>query len=147
MPDTPSQSSDSPIEETPGRVDVALAIPIRDARVLVTRRAEGLHLAGYWEFPGGKVEAGEDPAASARRELEEETGLRAGELDPLVVVVHDYREMPLRFHVFVAQEPTGEVRMDGPRDFAWKSYSELAALEMPDANRQMVRALRWRLPR
>jgi len=132
-------------EETPGRVDIALAIPLRAERVLVARRAQGLHLAGYWEFPGGRVETGETPADAACRELAEETGLRARALEPLVVVVHDYAELPLRFHVFLARDPQGDVRIDGPREFAWKTPAELAELQMPEANRQMLRALRWRL--
>ncbi len=68
-------------------LDVALAIPILDGKLLVTRRAAGSHLEGAWEFPGGKVEAGEEPATAAGRELEEETGLVAGDLEPLLVLV------------------------------------------------------------
>jgi 8-oxo-dGTP diphosphatase len=132
-----------PLEETPERVDVALAIPLRDGKLLVARRPRGVHLEGYWEFPGGKIEQGEEPATAARRELEEETGLSACELEPLVIVVHDYREMPLRFHVFLARDARGEPKPD--REWAWKSYAELQRLEMPEANRQMLRALRWRL--
>ena len=134
------------MRETPGRVDVALAIPVRDGRLLVARRGAGLHLAGAWEFPGGKVEAGERPAEAARRELLEETGLAAAELEPLGLFVHDYAEMPLRFHVFLARDPQGEPRLDGAREHAWKTLAELRELQMPDANRQMIRALRWRLP-
>jgi 8-oxo-dGTP diphosphatase len=133
--------------ETPGRVDVALAIPLRGTRLLVARRAEGLHLAGHWEFPGGKIEAGEEPAEAARRELLEETGLVARSLEPLAVFVHDYAELPLRFHVFLAREPEGEVRMDSHREFAWRDYDEVRELRMPEANRRIVGALRWRLPR
>jgi 8-oxo-dGTP diphosphatase len=124
---------------------VALAIPTRDARFLVARRQDGLHLAGYWEFPGGKIDAGEDPADAARRELREETGLHATEIDPLVVVVHDYADRPLRFHVFLARTPDGEPRMDTEREWGWKTLAELETLEMPEANRQMIRALRWRV--
>ena len=133
------------IEETPGRIDIALAIPVRDGKVLVARRGEGLHLAGHWEFPGGKVEAGETPAEAARRELSEETGLHSPELEPLVVVVHDYAELPLRFHVFLAREWDGEPRMNGPRELVWMELEELQAIRMPEANRLMLRALSWRL--
>ncbi len=134
-----------PLKETENRVDIALVIPHRNALFLVARRAEGLHLAGTWEFPGGKIEPGERPVDAARRELAEETGLTDAELEPLVVVVHDYAEAPLRFHVFVARDPVGAVTMDAQREHAWLSLEELLSLEMPEANRQMLRALRWRV--
>ena len=136
---------DHGFQETPGRIDIALAIPMRGDRLLVARRAEGAHLGGFWEFPGGKMEAGEDPAGAAARELAEETGLTATALEPLMVLVHDYTEMPLRFHVFLARDPDGDVIMDGAREFAWKTYSEARDLEMPPANKQMLSALRWRM--
>ena len=133
------------LEETPGRIDIALAIPVRDDRVLIARRGEGLHLAGYWEFPGGKIKAGETPAEAARRELTEETGLCATQLEPLVVVVHDYAELPLRFHVFLARSCEGGPAIGGPRELAWVGLEELGEIRMPEANRQMLRSLRWRL--
>ncbi len=112
--------------------------------MLVARRGAGTHLAGSWEFPGGKIEAQEPPAQAARRELREETGLVAGELEPVGVFVHDDPERSLRFHVFVAREPAGEVRIDG-REWGWMSRAELAALEMPEANGPIVRALMERI--
>jgi len=130
--------------ETPGRIDIALVVACRERRFLVARRSGEVHLAGYWEFPGGKIEPGEEPAEAARRELEEETGLLAPSLEPLVVVVHDYVDRPLRFHVFLSREPQGEVRLDEDREWGWKTRDELERLEMPEANRQMLRALRWR---
>ena len=129
------------------RIDVGLAIPLRDGKTLVARRPAATHLGGFWEFPGGKVASGEEPADTARRELAEETGLQAATLDPLLVVVHDYDDRPLRLHVFVAAVPSGPVCMDAAREFAWVGYEELLELRMPEANRQMVRALGWRLGR
>jgi 8-oxo-dGTP diphosphatase len=142
---TAPPDGDAPRRETGERIEVALAIPARGSRVLVARRAGPVHLSGTWEFPGGKVRAGEAPAAAARRELHEETGLVAGPLEPLVVLVHDYDGRALRLHVFLAREPAGELRDDPPREFSWKSQDELGRLEMPEANRPMLRALRWRL--
>lgn len=133
-------------EETSDRIDIALAIPVRDDRVLVARRSADQHLGGLWEFPGGRIDAGEEPAAAARREMAEETSLRAGRLEPLVVLVHDYADRPLRFHVFLIRDPEGEVSMDRPREWAWKDLGELDDLKMPEANRPMLRALKWRLP-
>ena len=135
--------SDAPFDETPDRVDIALAIPLRDGKLLVGQREAGTHLAGLWAFPGGKVEPGEGSEAAARRELLEETGLTAPTLEPLTIVVHDYREAPLRLHVFLARDPRGEP--DASRGWVWRRPKELRAPEMPDANRQILRALRWRM--
>jgi len=127
--------------ETRDRIDIALAIPVRESRVLVGLRPRGGHLAGFWEFPGGRVEPGEEPSRAARRELAEETGMTAADLEPLVLVVHDYADRPLRFHVFLARDPAGRPR----GEWVWKTPAELRELEMPEANRPMLRALRWRL--
>lgn len=137
-------SDDERRAETSERVEVALAIPMRQGKLLVSRRAQGSHLAGHWEFPGGKIESGEEPVAAAQRELEEETGLRAGKLEPLVLLVHDYADRALRFHVFVTRDSQGQVSEDGTQRWVWKSLAEIEELKMPEANRQVLRALRWR---
>lgn len=118
---------------------------MRDGKIFAARRPVDSVLGGLWEFPGGKIDPGEEPGAAARRELEEETGLRAGRIEPLVVVVHDYTEMPLRFHVFLAREVEGSVSMDRSREWSWNDLEELQALKMPPANRSILRALRWRI--
>jgi len=128
-----------------GATDVALAVATRGGRALVARRAAGTHLAGAWEFPGGKLVPGETPPDGARRELLEETRLEADALEPLGLFVYEYPDRSLRFHVFLAREPRGDVRLDGEREWAWKSWEELSALEMPPANAPIVSALRWRL--
>jgi 8-oxo-dGTP diphosphatase len=73
-------------------VIVAAGILIEDGKVLLSRRKQGTHLAGLWEFPGGKTEAGEDPRAALMRELEEELGIttRIGEI--VDVTFHRYEE-------------------------------------------------------
>jgi 8-oxo-dGTP diphosphatase len=123
-----------------------LAIVVRGGLILVARRAEAQHLPGAWEFPGGRIEEGEEPADAALRELREETGLAAASATSLLVFVHDYPERRLRFHAFVVTDATGEVATDGGRDFAWVAPSSLEGLAMPEANRAILRALRWRLP-
>ena len=63
--------------------EVALAVPTRGGRVLVGKRPIGGHLPGEWEFPGGRINPGESAETAARRELTEETGLTAADLEPL----------------------------------------------------------------
>lgn len=127
------------------RLDIALAIVVREGRLLVARRSGDQHLAGAWEFPGGKIDDGEEPEAAALRELREETGLTADSAAPLLVFVHDYPDRRLRFHAFVVTSASGDVVLDGDRSFQWVQPSSLDELTMPDANRAILHALRWRL--
>ena len=127
------------------RIAIALVLALRDGRVLVARRGENAeHLPGAWEFPGGKIEDGETPEEAARRELAEETGLVAARVEPLTTAVFDYPDRRLRFHAYVATGFMGEPAVDGVREWGWKTFEELARLEMPPANVPIVRALRWR---
>jgi 8-oxo-dGTP diphosphatase len=71
---------------------VVAAILVEQGKVLLTQRKAGTHLAGLWEFPGGKVEAGEDPRAALRRELGEEIGIDARIGDIVEVTFHRYEE-------------------------------------------------------
>jgi 8-oxo-dGTP diphosphatase len=123
-------------------IEVALVVPVVDERVLVACRPAGSHLEGLWEFPGGKITEGEEPSAGARRELLEETGLVADTLEPLLVVVHEYVEYPVRLHVFLARSTSGEA----PPRWVWKTLAEIGELPMPPANERILTALCWRLP-
>jgi len=121
-------------------------VVVRDGRVLVARRDPEAHQGGKWEFPGGKLRAGESAERAARRELAEETGLLSASLRPLATLVHDYADRPLRFHVFLAAEPRGEVRIEGGRQWSWQRPTDLATLDMPEANRAILRAIRGDIP-
>lgn len=112
--------------------------------MLVARRADDAHQGGTWEFPGGKVGDGEDPLAASLRELAEETGLIATAADPLLVFVYDYPDRRLRFHAFLVADVRGEVKVDGGRAWDWVEVGSLHELAMPEANRAILRALRWR---
>ena len=118
---------------------------LRGRSILVARRAPEAHLGNTWEFPGGKVEPGEEPLAAALRELREETGLDAHDAESLLVFVHDYPDRRLRFHAFLVKETAGAVVIDGARPWDWVDASSLDELPMPEANRAILRALRWRL--
>src|SRR3954452_18564318 len=83
------------------RLIVTAAVIERDGRFLVTRRLQGVHLEGYWEFPGGKCEPGESLAECLRRELIEELGTDATIGVELLGVTHDYPERIIELH-FIA---------------------------------------------
>ncbi len=123
------------------RLEIALAVPLRDGAVLLARRRSDAHQGALWEFPGGKLETGESPAEAAARELSEETGLRAARLQSLLKLEHDYPDRTVRLHVFLAFDCAGELSIDGGREHAWVEASELATFEMPAANRPIVEAV------
>lgn len=119
---------------------VQAAIIERDGRFLLTRRLRGTHLAGLWEFPGGKCEPGESAEACLVRELAEELGVtaRVGEL--VLDTVHAYPERTV--HLFfrrcdIAGEPAARLN----QEMRWTSREELGRLEFPEADRELIRLL------
>jgi len=123
-------------------VEVAAGV-LRDAegRVLVSRRPAGLHLAGLWEFPGGKIEPGEAPADALARELAEELDVRIGPSRPLVSVRHEYPDQIVRLHLFEIHSFEGTPRGVEGQPLRWVPVDELASLEMPAADRPLIRLL------
>jgi 8-oxo-dGTP diphosphatase len=122
-------------------IDVAAGIVLRGERVLVTRRLAGSHLGGLWEFPGGKIEPGETPAAALRRELAEElgVGVRVGPL--WGILSHRYPERDVRLHVLFAWIARGEPRPVASEELRWATPVELVELPFPGADRPVLRAL------
>jgi A/G-specific adenine glycosylase len=118
-------------------VRASVVVLERAGRWLVQRRAPGKLLGGLWEFPGGRIEPGESPEQAARRELREETGLRAGPLRSRGVVRHAYSHFTVELHVFEGR-PVGHVRVRNRAGRRWARPAELRRLPIPKATEKIV---------
>lgn len=108
------------------RIDVAVAVVMRpDGTVLWGSRPEGKPYAGYWEFPGGKVEPGETVWQALVRELREELGITALEGGPWFVIEHDYEHALVRLHLYRVWAFEGEPQSLEGQTFAWDSLQPL----------------------
>ena len=120
---------------------VVLAAVIElDGAFLLTRRLKGTHLAGTWEFPGGKCEPGETHEACLRRELEEELGVVARVDEEIFTVTHAYAERTVELH-FRRCTLTSEPRPILGQEMRWVQRAELQTLEFPEADRELIALL------
>lgn len=125
------------------RVHVAAAVIRRgDGRILIARRAETQHQGGLWEFPGGKVEAGETVACALRRELREELGIEVTRSRPLIKVSHDYPDKQVLLDVLEVDAFEGEPHGAEGQPLAWVLPKELAEHAFPEANKPIIAAAR-----
>jgi 8-oxo-dGTP diphosphatase len=121
---------------------VAAAVIDGAGRVLIAQRPQGKHLAGGWEFPGGKLEPGEDRRAGLARELREEIGIDIGTPRPLLRLRHTYPSGEVLLDMWVVRAYAGQPRgLDG-QALRWVSHDELSATELLPADEPIVAALR-----
>lgn len=112
--------------------DVAVGVLIDpQGRFLLTSRPPGKVYAGYWEFPGGKVEAGESVAQALRRELQEEIGVTVGAVHPWREQVVDYPHALVRLHFCKVFDWSGELHMHEGQQFAWQTLPVTVAPILP----------------
>jgi mutator protein MutT len=121
-------------------VVVAAAIVEREGRFLLTRRLKGTHLAGTWEFPGGKCEPGESLEACLSRELMEELGVTCAAGPRILVTRHAYPERTVELHFFSTRLHGDPVPQLG-QEMRWASREELGTLRFPDADRELIERL------
>ncbi|HEX7438034.1 MAG TPA: NUDIX domain-containing protein [Caldimonas sp.] len=118
----------------PGRtpVDVAVGVLIdREGRFLLSSRPSGKVYAGYWEFPGGKLEAGESVEAALRRELHEELGITIGAVQPWKIELVDYAHACVRLHFCKVREWQGAFEMREGQQMAWQTLPVEVAPVLP----------------
>jgi len=121
-------------------VEVVAAVVERDGRYLITRRLEGTHLAGLWEFPGGKMLPGEKPEDALRRELQEELGVEAEVGELIETVEWTYPEKSVRllfFRCALRGEPCPQER----QEISWVEAAQLQEYQFPAADLRLIERL------
>jgi len=124
---------------------IAGALSDRQGRVLIAQRPRGRHMAGRWEFPGGKLAFGEDSYDGLRRELAEELGVIVREARPLIRLRHDYPDRRVLLDVWQVTAYDGEPKSLESQALTWARPDELPSHDLLEADRAIVTALR--LPR
>ena len=119
---------------------VSAAIVERDGRFLITRRQKGVHLEGYWEFPGGKCEAGESMEACVGRELREELDVDVQVGEEILKTSHVYPTQTVELH-FLSCRLLGEPRPQVGQEMQWASREELPRLAFPPADSALIQVL------
>ena len=118
----------------------AVALIDSDGRVLLAERPEGKIFAGYWEFPGGKIETGETPEAALVRELDEELGVDTKDscLAPLGFVSHPYDTYHMVLLLYVCRKWSGRPQPKEGGQLKWVAPARLRDFEMPPANKELI---------
>ena len=122
-------------------ITVVAAIIRRTSKILITRRFHNVHLPGYWEFPGGKVEANESLEAALEREIREELGLTIRVDDEYFRVEHTYPSRSVRLHFFNCSVLDGEAKPLQVADMRWVEAGELHQFQFPPADEELIKRL------
>ena len=122
-------------------VEVAAGLILHNGRYLIAKRRRGVHLAGLWEFPGGKREEGETLEECLQRELFEELSIRIAMPVPFQIITHEYSEKTVELHFFRCAIEEGEATPVDCADIRWVYPYELAQYQFPPADRPVIEAL------
>lgn len=138
------QTDGKGVGDRPLLLAVACALVDEDGRVLISRRPEGKPLAGYWEFPGGKIEPGESPETALIRELMEELGVTVCRpcLAPLTFVSHAYETYHVLMPVYISRRWTGDVEAREGQALAWAAGARLRDYPFLPSNQPLLAVLR-----
>lgn len=130
---------------SPPRIVVTAAVVRRDDAFLVTRRQRGVHLEGYWEFPGGKCDPGESFEGCLRREMREELDVDVLVGREVLATAHAYPERIVELH-FMECDLIGEPRPLLGQEMRWVGRGDLRTLEFPPADAELLDLLEHLLP-
>ncbi len=126
------------------QVRVAVAVIYNKSRdkVLISRRKKGQHLAGLWEFPGGKIEADENTQSALYREIFEELGIEINKAEPLKTISYQYPDKNVLLDVWSVYEWTGQPKGMENQHIEWTYIKDLDKHDFPDANKFIIKAIK-----
>ena len=129
------------MEEERKSIEVVAAVIMEQQRVFATQRGYG-EWQGWWEFPGGKLEAGESPEAALRREILEELATHVEVGERLCTVAHDYPNFHLTMHCYLCRVVAGNLSLLEHNDSRWLNLSELEEVQWLPADVEVVELLK-----
>ncbi|MBQ7212049.1 MAG: (deoxy)nucleoside triphosphate pyrophosphohydrolase [Muribaculaceae bacterium] len=127
-------------------IEVVAAVIVSDGKILATQRADA-DQAGKWEFPGGKIEAGETLSDALRREIREELNMDIKVGECITTVFYDYADFSLVMHCFFASPVSAGMALNEHLSAKWLSPEELDSVDWLDADRRLLQLLRLSLSR
>ena len=122
-------------------ISVAAGLIFRSGKLLITQRPSGSHLAGLWEFPGGKCEAGETLPECIQREIFEELGVAVNVRACVETLEHDYPEKTVKLSFFLCELAVGEPEGKEGQSIAWISSGQLRDYSFPEADAKLLQKL------
>ena len=122
-------------------IEVAAGLIFCEGKLLIAQRPAGGHLAGLWEFPGGKCETGETLQECLHRELFEELGIAVNVLERVMTTTHVYPEKTVKLNFFLCQLVTGKPHGMEGQAFAWVDHEDLGRYSFPEADAQLLEKL------
>jgi len=123
-------------------VHVAIAVIVNEQKqVLIALRQSHQHQGGLWEFPGGKVEAGESIEAALEREIKEELGIEIANATPLIEIRHDYNDKSVLLDVWSTTQFNGVPQGSEGQMIQWCEIAALRDFEFPAANKPIINAI------
>ncbi|AUJ68865.1 MULTISPECIES: 8-oxo-dGTP diphosphatase MutT [Pseudoalteromonas] len=126
------------------RVEVAVGVIEKNQKIFVCLRGEDQHQGGLWEFPGGKMEAGEDVFSALKRELQEEVGIEIYNSSELMRIEHDYADKAVCLYIHHVEDFSGEAHGAEGQPSQWVAVEQLHELTFPEANKAIVELLQTR---
>jgi len=120
-------------------INVTCAIIQEGNKILAVKRAHGMHLAGKWEFPGGKIEPGENAEECILREISEELEIRIEVIKRLQSVEHQYTDKSIQLIPFLCKVQSGQIRLTEHEEYMWISNTNMHILDWAEADMKLIR--------